>query len=383
MAQIFDAPSKAILRSQIAEHIAENDNNDRRVDQEGEAPLPKDRFFDRELSWLKFNQRVLECAENEDMPLLERANFAAIFASNLDEFFMVRVAGLKRRIDSGIAVPSAAGLSPRQQLRAISETAHRLQDEHAHYTIDTILPELEKERIVLLTWDKLTSSEQERLSRYYRQQVFPVLTPLAVDPAHPFPYISGGSINLAVIVENPASGKSHFARVKIPGNLPRLVPVDDMTDEESKDERYGFIAMEKLIAAHLESLFPGMIIKEARSFGDLSENSEYDEAKNEQGKLYSRIAEVENILANYVVIEEHETDPNSVRLGSKVKVLDLEFEEEESYQVGGSQEADPMNGRISEDSPFGKALLGNAVGDEVQVEAPAGVLRYRILEIQK
>lgn len=266
MAQIFDAPSKAILRSQIAEHIAENDNNDRRVDQEGEAPLPKDRFFDRELSWLKFNQRVLECAENEDMPLLERANFAAIFASNLDEFFMVRVAGLKRRIDSGIAVPSAAGLSPRQQLRAISETAHRLQDEHAHYTIDTILPELEKERIVLLTWDKLTSSEQERLSRYYRQQVFPVLTPLAVDPAHPFPYISGGSINLAVIVENPASGKSHFARVKIPGNLPRLVPVDDMTDEESKDERYGFIAMEKLIAAHLESLFPGMIIKEARSF---------------------------------------------------------------------------------------------------------------------
>ncbi len=266
MAQIFDAPSKAILRSQIAEHIAENDNNDRRVDQEGEAPLPKDRFFDRELSWLKFNQRVLECAENEDMPLLERANFAAIFASNLDEFFMVRVAGLKRRIDSGIAVPSAAGLSPRQQLRAISETAHRLQDEHAHYTIDTILPELEKERIVLLTWDKLTSSEQERLSRYYRQQGFPVLTPLAVDPAHPFPYISGGSINLAVIVENPASGKSHFARGKIPGNLPRLVPVDDMTDEESKDERYGFIAMEKLIAAHLESLFPGMIIKEARSF---------------------------------------------------------------------------------------------------------------------
>ena len=266
MAQIFDAPSKAILRSQIAEHIAENDNNDRRVDQEGETPLPKDRFFDRELSWLKFNQRVLECAENEDMPLLERANFAAIFASNLDEFFMVRVAGLKRRIDSGIAVPSAAGLSPRQQLRAISETAHRLQNEHAHYAIDTILPELEKEHIVLLTWDKLTSAEQERLSRYYRQQVFPVLTPLAVDPAHPFPYISGGSINLAVLVENPASGKSHFARVKIPGNLNRLVPVDDMTDEESKDERYGFIAMEKLIAAHLESLFPGMIIKEARSF---------------------------------------------------------------------------------------------------------------------
>ena len=124
-------------------------------------------------------------------------------------------------------------------------------------------------------------------------------------------------------------------------------------------------------------------IKEARSFGDLSENSEYDEAKNEQGKLYSRIAELENILGNYVVIEEHEEDPNSVRLGSKIRVLDLEFDEEETYEVVGSQEADPMNGRISEDSPFGKALLGKAVGDEVQVEAPAGIVRYKVLDIQK
>ena len=126
-------------------------------------------------------------------------------------------------------------------------------------------------------------------------------------------------------------------------------------------------------------------IKEARSFGDLSENSEYDEAKNEQGKLYSRIAEVDNILANCVVIEEEEsgTDANSVRLGSKVKVLDLEFNEEENYQVVGSQEVDPMNGRISEDSPFGKALLGKTVGDEVLVEAPAGTLNYRVLDIQR
>ena len=266
MAQIFDAPSKAILRSQIAEHIAETDKNDKRELQAGEEPLPNDRFFDRELSWLKFNKRVLELAQDEDLPIIERASFAAIFANNLDEFFMVRVAGLKRRIDTGIAVTAASGLSPRQQLRAISEQAHRLQDEHAHYMIDHILPDLAKEKIVLLSWDKLTAAEQERLSRYYRQQVFPVLTPLAVDPAHPFPYISGGSINLAVLVENPASGKSHFARVKIPGNLNRLVPVDDLTDDETTDVRYGFITMENLIIAHLESLFPGMIIKEARSF---------------------------------------------------------------------------------------------------------------------
>ena len=266
MAQIFDAPSKAILRSQIAEHIAETDKNDKRELQAGEEPLPNDRFFDRELSWLKFNKRVLELAQDEDLPVIERASFAAIFANNLDEFFMVRVAGLKRRIDTGIAVTAASGLSPRQQLRAISEQAHRLQDEHAHYIIDHILPDLAKEQIVLLSWDKLTAAEQERLSRYYRQQVFPVLTPLAVDPAHPFPSISGGSLNLAVLVENPASGKSHFARVKVPGNPNRLVPVDDLTEDESTNVRYGFITMENLIIAHLESLFPGMIIKEARSF---------------------------------------------------------------------------------------------------------------------
>ena len=125
------------------------------------------------------------------------------------------------------------------------------------------------------------------------------------------------------------------------------------------------------------------MIKVARGFGDLSENSEYDEAKNEQGKLYSRIAEVEEILANYVVITEHDFAPDAVSLGAQVKVLDEEFNEESTYRIVGSQEADPMNGCISEDSPFGKALLGKEVGDEVEVEAPAGVLKYKILDIQK
>ena len=124
-------------------------------------------------------------------------------------------------------------------------------------------------------------------------------------------------------------------------------------------------------------------IKEARSFGDLSENSEYDEAKNEQGKLYSRIAEVEEILGNYVVITEQEVASSAIGLGTQVKVLDEEFNEEATYRIVGSQEADPMNGRISEDSPFGKALLGKEVGDEVEVDAPAGVLKYKILDIQK
>ncbi len=124
-------------------------------------------------------------------------------------------------------------------------------------------------------------------------------------------------------------------------------------------------------------------IKEARSFGDLSENSEYDEAKNEQGKLYSRIAEVEAVLANYVLIEEQEFADDAVSLGCQVKVLDRETGEEETYHIVGSQEADPMNGKISEDSPFGKALLGKTVGARVSVEAPMGTLKYKVLDIQK
>ncbi len=124
-------------------------------------------------------------------------------------------------------------------------------------------------------------------------------------------------------------------------------------------------------------------IKEARSFGDLSENSEYDEAKNEQGKLYSRIAELENILANCTVISEEENDTDVVRIGSKITVEDVELGIEESYQVVGSQEADPMNGRISEESPFGKALLGKAIGEIVIVEAPAGNIEYKVIDIQR
>ncbi len=124
-------------------------------------------------------------------------------------------------------------------------------------------------------------------------------------------------------------------------------------------------------------------IKEARSFGDLSENSEYDEAKNEQGKLYSRIAEIEAILSNYVVIEDHEKDPDAVRLGSRITVKDLQFKQKETYQVVGSQEGDPMNGRISEESTFGKALLGHKVGDKVTVEAPNGAIHYEIVKIEK
>src|SRR5690625_2188616 len=186
-----------------------------------EAELPEGRFADRELSWLAFNRRVLEQAQDTTQPLLERTWFLSIFASNLDEFFMVRVAGLKRRIATGLAVPAASGLSPRQVLEAISVRAHELMAAHARTFAEDIQPALAAEGIDILHWSELSESEQQRLRKYFRKQIFPVLTPLAVDPAHPFPYISGLSLNLAVVVRNPATGKDHFARVKVPPLLPR------------------------------------------------------------------------------------------------------------------------------------------------------------------
>ncbi|MEK7663228.1 MAG: RNA degradosome polyphosphate kinase, partial [Actinomycetota bacterium] len=166
------------------------------------ADLPADRFLDRELSWLAFNQRVLELAEDENLPLLERANFLAIFASNLDEFFMVRVAGLKRRIMTGLAVPTNIGRAPGDVLADISARAHELQLRHAKVYHDSVKPALSEAGIQVVTWGSLDEADHEILHRYFTDQIFPVLMPLAVDPAHPFPYISGLSLNLAIRVRN-------------------------------------------------------------------------------------------------------------------------------------------------------------------------------------
>src|SRR6185312_2693899 len=185
-----------------------------------------ERWLDREISWLDFNARVLELAEDEDLYLLERLNFLSIFASNLDEFFMVRVAGLKRRIATGLAVPSAAGVSPIDQLEEILVRAKDLQLRHAHVFAEYLRPALAAEQIQITRWRQLDQVAQDEIRRWFVAQVFPVLTPLAVDPAHPFPYISGLSLNLAVIVRNPVSGKELFARLKVPDVLPRLISVD-------------------------------------------------------------------------------------------------------------------------------------------------------------
>ena len=218
--------------------------------------LEPDRFLDREVSWLHFNARVLELAEDEALPLLERVRFLAIFASNLDEFFMVRVAGLKRRIDAGLAVRSVSGLMPRQVLEQIWRTTSELLARQAELFRDVIVPSLAKENIELVRWDDLTRDEQKQCKKLFKDRVFPVLTPLAVDPAHPFPYISGLSLNIAVLVRNPKSGKEHFARVKVPPIFERFVPVGNQR----------FVPLEDVIGEHLKRLFPGMEVIGAHTF---------------------------------------------------------------------------------------------------------------------
>ncbi|MFL6141408.1 MAG: RNA degradosome polyphosphate kinase [Labedaea sp.] len=224
--------------------------------------LPDDRYLNRELSWLDFNARVLALAEDESQPLLERAKFLAIYASNLDEFYMVRVAGLKRRNETGLSVRSADGLTPREQLGYISKRNQELVEQHARAFEDRIRPELAERGIRIVSWAELDEPERLRLTAYFTEQVFPVLTPLAVDSAHPFPYISGLSLNLAVTVRDPAIGIERFARVKVPDNVPRLVAVNRGRDHDADT----FLPLEELIAAHLSDLFTGMHVSEVHAF---------------------------------------------------------------------------------------------------------------------
>lgn len=225
--------------------------------------LPDDRYINRELSWLDFNVRVLALAEDESQPLLERAKFLAIFASNLDEFYMVRVAGLKRRNETGLSVRSADGLTPREQLAYISKRNQELVEQHARAFEERVRPQLAERGVRIVDWNDLADHERLRLTSYFTEQVFPVLTPLAVDSAHPFPYISGLSLNLAVTVRDPEVGIERFARVKVPDNVPRLVPV---RESERQGDTDTFLPLEVLIAAHLSDLFTGMQVTEVHAF---------------------------------------------------------------------------------------------------------------------
>ena len=209
---------------------------------------------DRELSWLSFNQRVLELAEDTDTPLLERVRFLSIFSSNLDEFFMVRVATLMSKLENNVTAANVAGITPKELMRQVSFRTNELMSRQSKLYHEEIQPQLSKNGIEFLNWDQLDEAEHSYVSKLFHDRIFPVLTPLAVDPSHPFPYISGLSLNLAVIVKNPNSQDEFFARVKVPEILPRFIAT-------AKFGSTRFLPLEDLIAIHLQELFPGMIIQ--------------------------------------------------------------------------------------------------------------------------
>ncbi len=230
---------------------------------------------DRELSWLSFDQRVLELAEDSATPLLERLRFLAIFSSNLDEFFMVRVATLMSKIENEITAPNIAGITPLDLMHEISLRTKALVERQSTVLHEDIVPKLKEEGIEFLQWSDLNETERDYVGKLFHDRIFPVLTPLAVDPSHPFPYISGLSLNLAVIVKNPTTHEEFFARVKVPEILPRFIAT-------AKSGSTRFITIEELIAINLQELFPGMLIEEHYSFRvTRNQDIELDEEESE------------------------------------------------------------------------------------------------------
>ena len=212
-------------------------------------------FQDRELTWLDFDTRVLELTEDPTIPLLERVRFLAIFSSNLDEFFMVRVASLKSKIERGVTAANSAGYTPKELLKIVLHRTQELVKIQADRFQDVIIPELAQHGIEFLKINEITQDERDHLKDYYNKRIFPVLTPLVVDPSHPFPYISGLSLNIGINIESSEDYDINFARVKIPTNLPRFI----RTSDESK---FRFVLIDELIAEHLSELFPGVTLKD-------------------------------------------------------------------------------------------------------------------------
>ena len=280
--------------------------------------FPQGRFSERDLSWLSFNERVLDLAQDPNIPILERARFLAIFVSNLDEFFKVRIAGSKRRIEAGIAVKSAGGMLPRELLAAVLSESYRLQKKHSEIFQKVVRPLLADKDIRIIRWNELTEDEKKSLGTLFIEKIFPVLTPLAVDPAHPFPYISGLSLNLAVVINNPKNDTELFARVKVPPTFPRLI--------NSQGQR--FVPLEDVISAHLDLLFPGMKIVQHHTFRVTRNEDvevEEDEAENLLDALERELTkrkfgavvrlEVEEVIDEHVLellVEELEASENEV-----------------------------------------------------------------------
>ncbi len=296
---------------------------------------------DRELSWLSFNQRVLELAEDQSVPLLERVRFLAIFSSNLDEFYMVRVATALSKIENNVTAVNYAGFTPKELLKEISKRTNLLMARQSRVFHEEIEPLLKKEGIEFLHWDQLNETERGYVTKLFADRIFPVLTPLAVDPSHPFPYISGLSLNLAVIVKNPTTHEEFFARVKVPEILPRFIAT-------AKTGSTRFLPLEDLIAIHLQELFPGMIIEDHYTFRvtrnqdiDLDEDETEDILVSIEQELARRRfgppvrleieSEVDEKLVNKLSEELAINDENVVHISAPLdltslnRIADLDF----------------------------------------------------------
>ena len=244
--------------------------------------MPKpDELIDREISWLSFNERVLELAEDKEVPLLERLRYLAIFSNNLDEFFMVRVASILGKIENQITSTNTAGYTPQQLLTAVTDKARILASRQANLFKAEVLPALQSHKIDLIHWNELLEDERNYVSKLFRERIYPVLTPLAVDPSHPFPYISGLSLNLAVILKNPNTNEESFARVKVPPILSRFIATSSTGSKR-------FIPLEDVIAIHLQELFPGMLIEDHYTFR-VTRNEDIDLEEEESEDLLTSL----------------------------------------------------------------------------------------------
>ena len=233
------------------------------------SPLDSSHYINRELSMLEFQRRVLEEAQDETNPLLERVKFLSIFGSNMDEFFMVRVSGIRKLVEANINEITPDGMTPREQFAAIRKRALKLLNEAQQCYQRTLLPQLDKAGIHILDYRKLNDTQRERADTFFRDVAFPVLTPLALDPGHPFPHISNLSLNLAIVIRTQ-KGVEKFARIKVPHTLPRLVPLKRSSGSSRKDGtvpyQHYFVCLEQIIIANLAMLFPGMEVVEAHPF---------------------------------------------------------------------------------------------------------------------
>ncbi len=251
-------------------------------------------FFNRDLSWIEFNRRVLEEALDPELPLLEKVKFISIFHSNLDEFYMIRVSGLKEQIAANVLEPTIDGLTPTEQLQKIEKMIMPMLKKTLDHWHNEIIPALKENNIVICEYDNLSTDEKEKLNEYFKKEISPVLTPLAFDPGRPFPYISNLSLSLAILVRKP-DGENHFARVKVPNILPRLMQIDSIIKPGKKPQTNGqfsakFIWLGDLIRANLPLLFPGMEILEAHRFR-ITRDTDIELQEDEADDLLSVIEE--------------------------------------------------------------------------------------------